>query len=122
MKNMSDFDQLGKNAPFKVPDDFFENITLKTLDEAKRRPHKSFSHKIKITLSIAASILVLIVSGFFISRNINDSKKGSSEMSETFLDETIENIMASMTEEELKQMSGEVSTEIFLEEINNDMK
>ena len=122
MKNISDFDQLGKNTPFKIPDDFFEKITLKTLDEAKRRPLKSLSHKIKITLSIAASFLILIVGGFFISRNINDSKKGSSEISEIFLDETIENIITSITEEELIQMSREVSTEIFLKEINNDMK
>ena len=65
MKNMSDFDQLGKNAPFKVPDDFFEKITLKTLDEAKRRPLKSLSHKIKITLSITASFLILIIRFFY---------------------------------------------------------
>ncbi|WP_048920842.1 hypothetical protein [Rufibacter radiotolerans] len=66
MKEEFDIEKMGKQMPYQVPSGFFEEITSKTLAEAKRRsaPSKSFSLGSWKMLSIAASVAVLLLAGY----------------------------------------------------------
>lgn len=63
----SEFREIGKRMPYKVPDGFFENITEKTLEEARRR-EKTRKKYIVIwrSMAAAASLTALIVAGYLL--------------------------------------------------------
>lgn len=59
-----DIDNIKKENPYKVPDDFFQTITKETLEKAKKRERRiSISKWGVLSASIAASLLLV----FFIT-------------------------------------------------------
>jgi hypothetical protein len=77
MKEEFDFEKIGKQMPYKVPSDFFENITEQTLSEAEDRvaakPVKNIS--LLWSLSVAASVALLLIAGYFIyTVNLKEDK------------------------------------------------
>jgi hypothetical protein len=69
MKNDNDFEEFGKKIPYSVPDDFFKNITIKTLGKAKEEIRKSRISKIIISVSVAATVLIVFSIGFSVLKS-----------------------------------------------------
>lgn len=70
-----DFKNIGKRTPYKVPDDFFDQITEKTLMEAKRRDLRSRKiRRLWFSVASVASVAALIVFGLF--ADIDNTGKG----------------------------------------------
>ncbi|MEJ8801866.1 hypothetical protein [Pontibacter sp. H249] len=68
MKEDFDFNRVGKRMPYKVPPDFFEQVTQSTLAEAERRGNK---HKQPVlfvwrAMAVAASLAILLTVGYFV--------------------------------------------------------
>jgi hypothetical protein len=65
MKDKIDFDKIGKNSSYEVPEGFFENISQRTLQKIKAREHKQqkilFLTKI---LGATASLAILLTIAF----------------------------------------------------------
>jgi hypothetical protein len=76
MKQEIEFEKIGKNIPYEVPEDFFDNITQKTLQEIKRREQyqKKFFLPGRI-VAVAASFAILISIVFFLSHQNTRSYK-----------------------------------------------
>ena len=78
MKYDIEFQDIGKNTPYKVPDGFFEKISGKTLQKSKERELK-FRNRIVLwkALAVAASFVALISIGYltFSPRIQMDSKQ-----------------------------------------------
>ena len=74
---MEDFniDNLKKEMPYKVPENFFETITEKTLSEAKKkRRFLYFSQWKTVSISVAASLLLFFgVKTFFMGGNSSEN-------------------------------------------------
>ncbi len=65
MKDDIEFPGIGKNTPYKVPEDFFENISEKTLRKSIQREH---SRRKRLFLwrsvAVAASLTAVIAIGY----------------------------------------------------------
>ena len=67
MRKDNEFQIVGKETPYKVPDDFFENISEKTLLRAKLRDQKLRKSRVLwLTVSLAASMAAALVIGYMI--------------------------------------------------------
>ena len=154
MKNEFKFEKIGKKVPYSVPDRFFENITKLTLEKARQRERKIKIRKLLVLYSSAASILILIATGFFLLTNKQDHPETTIVQSvteekilqdiqpeEIFRTDTIEKqiedesenqpalqthensidiLIAEMSDEELQQLEAVVNGELFLDEIINN--
>jgi hypothetical protein len=66
MKEDTEFQEIGREIPYKVPEGFFEKISEKTLLLAKQRERKSRKIVIALrTFAVAASFLVLALLSYF---------------------------------------------------------
>jgi hypothetical protein len=68
MKEVTEFEEIGRNSQFKVPEGFFEQISEKTLQKAKQREQNH--RKIILTLrtfAVAASLFAIALLGYFMS-------------------------------------------------------
>jgi hypothetical protein len=76
MKEEIEFEKIGKNIPYEVPEGFFENISQRTLQEIKQRELRKkkvwFLTRIG---AIAASLALLVSIAFFLSRQGIDKDK-----------------------------------------------
>ncbi len=66
MKRGTEFQEFGKKMPYKVPEGFFDGISAKTLEEAKRQ--SVVQRKIRIlwqSVAVAASLGGLAVLGYY---------------------------------------------------------
>lgn len=63
MSSAFDFEKLGKKNPYPVPDGFFETITSRTLEKAKKRERQLKTRRIVVVFSAAASFLILVLAG-----------------------------------------------------------
>lgn len=62
MKEEREFEQYGKRLPYQVPDGFFEDISGKTLQLAKRRGKKTKILRLSwLAVGVAASVTLLIL-------------------------------------------------------------
>ena len=67
MKVDNEFQEIGKRIPYEVPEDFFEKITEKTLQQAKLRDQKHRKNRILWqTMSVAASLAAALLLGYMI--------------------------------------------------------
>jgi anti-sigma-K factor RskA len=68
MKEDVEFQEIGKRTPYKAPDGFFESVSEKTLQRAKRREQ---SHRKNLTLwrtmAVAASLFAVVSLGYYLS-------------------------------------------------------
>jgi hypothetical protein len=73
----NEFQQIGKEIPYKAPDDFFETISQKTLLKAKQSD-QDFKriNKIRRFFLVAASLVAMLLIGLFIFQ-ISNNKPGS---------------------------------------------
>lgn len=79
----TEFNKIGKNIPYEVPDGFFENISEKTLQQIKiRELRRKKVLSITRIVAVAASLTILISFAFFLSRQGNERDKGGNQMSE----------------------------------------
>jgi len=70
MKEDTEFEEIGRKSPYKVPEGFFEQISEKTLLKAKQQEQNH--RKIMITLrafAIAASFFAIALLGYFMSES-----------------------------------------------------
>ena len=68
MKEDSEFQEIGKNTPYKVPDGFFEKISEKTLRKAKQREQNSRKILIVLrTFAVAASLAAIALLAYFMT-------------------------------------------------------
>jgi hypothetical protein len=65
MKPDIEFQQIGKEVPYKTPDDFFESITENTLQKAilREQMHRKNNFR-RVVFSVAASIAILLFLGY----------------------------------------------------------
>jgi len=65
MKKDTEFQEIGKKIPYKVPEDFFENISEKMLMEARKR-EKGHKRKLIVlrTFAVAASLAAVAFLGY----------------------------------------------------------
>ncbi len=79
MEKEHDFQKIGKRTTFTVPDGFFEIVTYKTLQKAKKREQSlkrgRFLWK---TLAMAASLIAFIYVGFYHSQFTERKLKSTS--------------------------------------------
>lgn len=158
METKNIFDEIGRRVPYGVPNNFFDTITEKTLQKAKKEKGKKNLIRFLIPFSAAASILIILTVGLLFkgqltTKDLVQSQKNTIENKElknpdtltiteknTPLDtgiktgkehnqtitekplteETLENLLAQLTNEELSGISESISAEIYIEEINND--
>jgi len=68
MKEDSEFQEIGKNTPYKVPNGFFEKISEETLRKAKQREQNSRKILIKLrTFAVAASLAAIALLAYFMT-------------------------------------------------------
>ncbi len=74
MKEYDEFQQIGKEIPFKAPAGFFETISQKTLTKAIIRKQKHKKNNIRrLIYSVAASVALLLFVGFhFLGNSCTD--------------------------------------------------
>jgi hypothetical protein len=66
MEPIDEFKGIGKELPYKAPDNFFESAALKTLQEAKRRERESRKTTyLWRSAAVAASIAAIGLVGYF---------------------------------------------------------
>lgn len=76
MKEDTEFEKIGRNSPYKVPEGFFEKISERTLLKAKQREQKH--RKIILTLrtfAVAASFFAIALLGYFMSESGKPEEK-----------------------------------------------
>ena len=68
MKEDFDFDKVGKRMSYKVPSDFFDQITDQTLAEAERRNNVQEKPVLSFwrAMAVAASLAILLTVGYFV--------------------------------------------------------
>ena len=72
MKTDIGFEEIGQKTTYKVPDGFFEKVSLDTLMKAKQREHKRIVNRvIWRTMAIAASLLALLFLSYYRPEPIN---------------------------------------------------
>lgn len=65
MKEDIEFQEFGKKLPYKVPEGFFEKISAKTLQEARKREQSARRRVIALrTLAVAASLVAVAFLGY----------------------------------------------------------
>lgn len=65
MKEDMEFQEFGKKLPYKVPEDFFEKVSAKTLLEARKREQNSRQRVIVLrTFAVAASLAAVAFLGY----------------------------------------------------------
>lgn len=157
METKNIFDEIGRRVPYGVPNNFFDTITEKTLQKAKKEKRKKNLIRFLIPFSAAASILIILTVGLLFkgqltTEDLVQSQKNRSAIKELKnpdtlnitekntpadtgiktgkghiqtitkkpTEETLENLLAQLTNEELSGISESISAEIYIEEINND--
>jgi len=150
MNKEFDFDKIGKQTPYQVPAGFFDEITNRTLEKAKERERKSKIRRIYAAISVAASLLIVVSfaivlnvrqqkqqpenvvvaepvktekpvvdSVFAKSAEVEKTEK-ETEKPVAVQPETLDNLLAEMTDEELGQLADDLSDELFIDELTND--
>ncbi|MGE0019221.1 MAG: hypothetical protein AB7S72_06110 [Draconibacterium sp.] len=150
MNSEFDFDKIGKQTPYKVPAGFFDEITTRTLEKAKERERKSKIRRIYAAVSVAASLLIVVsfaivlnvqqqkqqpenvvvadpvktekpVVDSVFAKSAEDVKtEEEAEKPVVEKPETIDNLLAEMTDEELGQLADDLNDELFVDELTND--
>jgi hypothetical protein len=163
MKAEFDFNKVGKQTPYKVPPDFFDTITEDTLSKATVCTSDS-DNKVWRWTSIAATILIVLVTGYFtynlnsdnekpvaqtelkqnqpvvepdlisakapaateqtntaepkplIKQEIKTSPKGREQVAHVKKAESLEDILAGVTDEELLELAALAETELYVYE------
>lgn len=65
MKKDIEFQEFGKKLPYKVPEDFFEKVSEKTLQKARKREQSSRRKVISLrTFAVAASLVAVAFLGY----------------------------------------------------------
>ena len=157
----SDFQEAGKKMPYSVPPGFFEGITEKTLEKARQREKARRKHVlIWRSMAIAASLTVLIVTGYLLinfipkgnteqaAQNIgagpqNEAQNGElAEVMDTLPvkedfdnketetntvngvqdEEGINDVLSSLTNEELSELAAMLASDTFMEETENNLQ
>ena len=67
MKQINEFEEFGKQLPYKVPEGFFDSVTQITLELAQRRRIQSAKRRIFLSFAAAACLTVAVVAGWLIS-------------------------------------------------------
>jgi hypothetical protein len=154
----SEFQEVGKKMPYTVPDGFFDGITEKTLEKARQRekPRRKYV-LIWRSMTIAASLTALIVTGYLLinllppgktgqtAQNITagpqdevqngelgividtvpvkedyDNKENEANRVTGIQDEEgIDDVLSSLTNEELMELAAMLASDIFMEETEN---
>jgi len=90
MKEETEFQEIGKNTPYKVPDGFFEKISEKTLRIAKQREHNSRKIVIVLrTFAVAASLSAIALLAYFITGTEKTEIKQLVQSKQTEVKDTI---------------------------------
>jgi len=154
MERENFFEKIGKRLPYEVPDDFFDSITEKTLQNAKERRSRAKRRYIMIWTSAAAAVLALLaISVLYIhqsgKRGIPETLVQREKNSEVLMpeeklisipdsslyydmvhrenellvkseekkgngEEAFQDLIASLTEDELLLLAGQLSAEISI--------
>lgn len=107
---MSIIEQAGNKNPFKVPDDYFEKLPAEIANRRKNsKPVKKGIISYIAQPSVAAAILLMIASSFFIKQYLKSPEKTESLLTEQVqiendIDETI-----ILTEAEADSTGSEIS-------------
>lgn len=146
MNNDLDFKNIGKGTLYEVPEGFFDQITEKTLAEAKRRELRRVSIRRKYWLAAASltGVAALIVFGIFSdlnksvlnnnfaadsllnisaqnTANSNDtatgiSVTGSSVVTNTAVNSEIDKILSSLSDEEINLLADLSYSDVFFDQ------
>jgi hypothetical protein len=143
MKENTDFQNIGKNTPYKAPTGFFDTISERTLQKAKQREqNQQKTRRLWRVVSLAASLAALFFLGYFkLELNTRPESQqmiqeiipsetqsvqqgpvmsakptGSETMKVTFEKEAISDVLTDMTDEELSQMAAMFQTDPFTSE------
>jgi hypothetical protein len=140
-----DFSKFGKRLPYDVPADFFNEFPAKTLELAKVQNRKPRIATIWYW-GVAASVLVLVALGFWVSMNsekvmVTEVKRSEvsvpsgqvqenkpvafpnettkpvqkTEMPKPEIKETLNDILADLSDEDLNQLDAMIKTDMFME-------
>ena len=117
MKKDFDFDDIGKQTPYRVPEGFFAEMQQKVLKQAGVKPHPKFSRKLIVPFVAAAAA---ILAGFLFIPSLmqTDATVSSSDVlavennhiTADPMDEWIRNL----SDEELEDLVGFSENDIFL--------
>jgi len=154
MKSENFFEKIGKKLPYQVPEDFFDSITERTLQNAIKRNRRAKKRYMVIWTSAAAVILVLLTISVIYNYQFNiigiektlvqTEEKGSVKIPRKkmepisdssmyddmnvvekkqvpFLEEnslneeeTFKDLLATLTDDELLTLAGQISAEISI--------
>jgi len=103
---MASFNEIPKRNPFRVPENYFEEVNIKMLSaagEVNRRAKKvSFVHRFRVQLAVAASVALLALISYSGFRLITHGKSDSivSEIISSELNESVINDIDILTLED----------------------
>ena len=99
MKN-DDFENIEERANYRIPDDFFDTITEKTLEKARRRQLRN-KRRVFITWTSAAAVVIVIIVFSGLNTNIflrTQEQKTVVQTEEYHTPEATGSIMGSVSE------------------------
>ena len=77
MNTEPDFQNVGKNMPYKVPDGFFDRITEMTLEKAHiQENQRRKKHMLWRSLAVAASLITVVLAGILIFPAVPEKTAG----------------------------------------------
>jgi hypothetical protein len=152
-----EFEKFRNQNPYKVPDDFFRNITKQTLEKARQREKNAKVRKMLVIFTTAASVIILLAFGYLfvsqqtkktdpfmvesVSEDLVPEKTQPEEIPSTdsvnpkinqginkpiekltvlAQDDRLENLIAGLSDEDLRQLEAVIQEELLITELLND--
>lgn len=119
MKKDFDFDDIGKQTPYRTPDGFFEEMQRKVMERAGVNPRRKSRMKLIFSMAVAAAA-VLVGAVFVVSswwRQVDEAEYSSSSSSSTVLangTESVDKWITDLSDEELEELVNFSENDIFL--------
>ncbi len=90
MNEDTEFQEIGRKSPYKVPDGFFDQVSVKTLQKAKQRELNSRKILIALrTFAVAASLSAIALLTYFVTETEKTETKQLVQNKQTEVKDTI---------------------------------
>jgi hypothetical protein len=118
---MKEFKEISKKNPFKVPENYFDEVNRKIISSVafanSKRKEKSLYQKLRPYIAVAASVAVLMVLSYT-AIHLLSSRKDKSVFSEITISEFSDNYLNDIDILTLEESAGSLETNVARIDIN----